>query len=63
MLEVQLPDSTEAPELVRSFGACLASVTEAWPHEVPLPAASFHGAVDRGATHGRMRAPQVRRAH
>jgi MOSC domain-containing protein YiiM len=45
MLEVQLPDSTEAPELVRSFGACLASVTEARPHEVPLPAASFHGAV------------------
>ncbi|MFL6001613.1 MAG: MOSC domain-containing protein [Nocardioides sp.] len=45
MLEVQLPDSTEAPELVRSFGACLASVTEAAPHEVPLPAASFRGAV------------------
>ena len=45
MIEVELPDSTEAPELVRSFGACLASVTEAGPHEVPLPAASFHGAV------------------
>jgi len=45
MIEVELPDSTEAPELVRSFGACLASVTEAVPHEVPLPAASFHGAV------------------
>jgi MOSC domain-containing protein YiiM len=45
MLEVQLPDSTEAPELVRSFGACLASVTEAGPHEVPLPAATFRGAV------------------
>jgi MOSC domain-containing protein YiiM len=45
MLEVQLPDSTEASELVRSFGACLASVTEAEPHEVPLPAASFGGAV------------------
>ena len=45
MIEVELPDSAEAPELVRSFGACLASVTEAGPHEVPLPAAGFRGAV------------------
>jgi MOSC domain-containing protein YiiM len=45
MIEVELPASAEAPELVRSFGACLASVTEAGPHEVPLPVASFRGAV------------------
>jgi len=45
MIEVELLEAAAAPELVRSFGACLASVTEAGPGEVPLPAANFRGAV------------------
>jgi MOSC domain-containing protein YiiM len=45
MIEVDLPESAEAPELVRAFGACLASVTEVGTTEVPLPAAGFRGAV------------------
>lgn len=45
MIEVELPQESEAQELVRSFAACLASVTEAGPAEVPLPDSDFSGAM------------------
>ena len=45
MIEVELPVGSEAQELVRSFAACLASVTEAAPKDVPLPDSDFRGAM------------------
>jgi MOSC domain-containing protein YiiM len=45
MIEVALPETDGVPEVVRSFAACLASVTEAPPAEVPQPAADLRGAV------------------
>ncbi len=44
MIDVDLPRSDEVPELVRSFAACLASVTETPVAEVPQPAADLAGA-------------------
>jgi MOSC domain-containing protein YiiM len=44
MIEVDLPDAESIPELVRSFAACLASVTETSVAEVPLPRADLRGA-------------------
>lgn len=44
MIDVQLPDDG-APVLVRSFGACLAAVTEAGLEEVPAPSADLRGAM------------------
>lgn len=44
MIEVELPDGDGVPELVRSFAACLASVTETPVAEVPLPQADLPGA-------------------
>jgi hypothetical protein len=35
MIDVDLPDTAGVPELVRSFAACLASVTQTRPAEVP----------------------------
>lgn len=45
MIEVDLPSQSDAPELVRSFAACLASVNEVGINEVPLPNADFRGAM------------------
>jgi MOSC domain-containing protein YiiM len=45
MIEVELPDSEGVPALVRSFAACLASVTETPLAGVPQPAADLPGAV------------------
>lgn len=45
MIEVELPTTSDAPELVRSFAACLASVSEVQVSEVPLPDADFRGAM------------------
>lgn len=44
MIEVELPQREGVPELVRSFAACLASVTETPVAEVPLPQADLPGA-------------------
>ncbi|HET7328448.1 MAG TPA: MOSC domain-containing protein [Nocardioidaceae bacterium] len=44
MIEVGLPESDSVPELVRSFAACLASMTETPIAEVPLPQADLQGA-------------------
>lgn len=44
MIEVELPEGDGVPELVRSFAACLASVTETPAAEVPLPQADLPGA-------------------
>lgn len=44
MIEVDLPDGEGVPGLVRSFAACLASVTETPVAEVPLPQADLPGA-------------------
>jgi len=45
MIDVDLPDTAGVPELVRSFAACLAAVTETPPAEVPQPDADLRGAV------------------
>jgi hypothetical protein len=45
MIEVELPDTEGAPELVRSFAACLASVTETPVADVAQPDADLHGAI------------------
>ena len=45
MIEVELPDTEGVPELVRSFAACLASVTETPLTEVPPPGADLRGAI------------------
>lgn len=45
MIEVELPEGDGVPELVRSFAACLASVTETPVAEVPLPQAGLPGAL------------------
>jgi MOSC domain-containing protein YiiM len=44
MIEVDLPTGEGVPELVRSFAACLASMTETPVAEVPLPQADLPGA-------------------
>jgi MOSC domain len=44
MIEVDLPEVDSVPELVRSFAACVASVTETKVAEVPLPRADLRGA-------------------
>jgi MOSC domain-containing protein YiiM len=45
MIEVELPDTEGVPELVRSFAACLASVTETPLAGVPQPGADLRGAI------------------
>ena len=45
MIEVDLPEDETAPELVRSFAACVASVTETPLAEVPRPHADLPGAI------------------
>jgi hypothetical protein len=45
MIEVELPDAEGVPELVRSFAACLASVTETSLTDVPQPGADLRGAI------------------
>jgi hypothetical protein len=44
MIDVDLPEADSVPELVRSFAACVASVTETPIAEVPLPPADLQGA-------------------
>jgi MOSC domain-containing protein YiiM len=44
MIEVDLPEGDGVPELVRSFAACVASVTETPIDQVPLPQADLRGA-------------------
>jgi hypothetical protein len=44
MIEVHLPQDQAVPELVRSFAACVASVTETPIGEVPQPRADLRGA-------------------
>jgi len=44
MIEVDLPEGDGVPELVRSFAACVASVTETPIDQVPLPQAGLQGA-------------------
>lgn len=43
MIDVDLPEADGVPELVRSFAAGVASVTETPIAEVPLPRADLHG--------------------
>jgi hypothetical protein len=45
MIEVALPEGEGVPELVRSFAACVASVTETSLAEVPQPHADLRGAI------------------
>jgi hypothetical protein len=45
MIEVDLPEGETVPELVRSFAACVASVTETPIAEVPQPHADLPGAI------------------
>lgn len=45
MIEVGLPDGEGVPEVVRSFAACLASVTETPLADVPQPGADLRGAI------------------
>ena len=45
MIEVELPDTEGVPELVRSFAAYLASVTETPLTDVPQPGADLRGAI------------------
>jgi hypothetical protein len=45
VIEVDLPDTDAVPELVRSFAACVASVTETPLSDVPQPVADFPGAI------------------
>jgi hypothetical protein len=44
MIDVGLPEGDSVPEVVRSFAACVASVTETPVAEVPLPHADLQGA-------------------
>lgn len=44
MIEVGLPEGDSVPELVRSFAACVASMTETPIDQVPLPQADLQGA-------------------
>ena len=45
MREVDLPRTESVPELVRSFAACVASVTETPLSDVPQPRADLRGAI------------------
>jgi MOSC domain-containing protein YiiM len=45
VIEVDLPDTEAVPEVVRSFAACVASVTETPLSDVPQPRADFPGAI------------------
>jgi MOSC domain-containing protein YiiM len=45
MIEVDLPEGDAVPELVRSFAACVASVSETPMAEVPQPRADLPGAI------------------
>ncbi len=45
MIEVELPEGETVPEIVRSFAACVASVTETPITEVPQPHADLPGAI------------------
>jgi MOSC domain-containing protein YiiM len=45
VIEVELPDTASVPEVVRSFAACVASVTETPVTEVPQPRADLRGAI------------------
>ena len=45
VIEVDLPEGDTVPELVRSFAACLASVTETPTSELPQPQADLSGAI------------------
>jgi MOSC domain-containing protein YiiM len=45
VIDVDLPEGDTVPELVRSFAACVASVTETPIAEVPQPHADLHGAI------------------
>lgn len=45
MIEVGLPKTKAVPELVRSFAACVASVTETPLSDVPQPHADLRGAI------------------
>ena len=45
MMDVDLSEVDTVPELVRSFAACVASVTETPIAEVPQPHADLHGAI------------------
>lgn len=45
MIEVDLPNTEGAPELVRSFAACLASVTETPVTDIAQPDADLAGAI------------------
>jgi hypothetical protein len=45
MREVDLPDTDDVPELVRSFAACVATVTETPLSDVPQPGADLPGAI------------------
>lgn len=45
MIEVDLPEGEPVPVLVRSFAACVASVTETPVAEVPQPHADLSGAI------------------
>lgn len=47
MIEVDLPHTDGVPELVRSFAACVASVTETPLLEVPQSGADLRGAIAR----------------
>ena len=45
MCDVDLPKRADVPGLVRSFAACLASVTDSRLSDVPLPRAHLPGAI------------------
>lgn len=45
MIDVDLPETAEVPELIRSLAACVASATETPMNEVPQPRADLHGAI------------------
>lgn len=45
MIDVQLPGDESVPEVVRSFAACVASVSETPVAEVPQPASDLRGAI------------------
>lgn len=45
MMDVELPRTDSVPEVVRSFAACIAAVTETSIEQVPQPRADLQGAV------------------
>jgi MOSC domain-containing protein YiiM len=45
MIDVDLPHTEGVPEIVRSFAACVASVTETPLSDVPQPRADLRGAI------------------